>query len=112
MHVEMYSTKFWDIDAGVSERFSFTSPSTRVLSSDDCVPTTGYSGFTVDVYRVFRKPGSSDVVKRETQRVTYIPADTVICAAPPTEPTEPPSGGSNGGSGGGGSNSGGGGGGN
>lgn len=84
MHVEMYSTKFWDIKAGVSERYNYTSPETRYISSDDCVPTTGYSGFSVDVYRSFRKPGSSELVKKETQSVTYIPADTVICSAPPS----------------------------
>ncbi|MGH3508282.1 MAG: VanW family protein, partial [Nocardioidaceae bacterium] len=84
MHVEMYSTKYWDIDAGVSDRYNLTNPSTRYSSADDCVPTTGYGGFSVDVYRYFRKPGSSELVKKETQTVTYIPADTVICSAPPT----------------------------
>jgi vancomycin resistance protein YoaR len=113
MHVEMYSTKYWDIDAGVSDRYSFTSPSTRYLSTDDCVSTTGYGGFTVDVYRYFRKPGSPRLVKTETQTVTYIPADTVICSAPPSaEPDGGGGGDGNGGDGGGGGPDGSGGGGN
>ena len=79
MHVRMWSTDYWDITAGVSERYDFTPHKTRYDDSDECVPNTGYSGFSVDVYRTFRREGSSEVVKRESQHVTYTPADTVIC---------------------------------
>ncbi len=84
MHVEMFSTKYWDIEAGVSERYNFTAPTTRYSSAADCYATTGYSGFDVDVFRTFREPGSSEVVRKETQSVTYIPLDTVICSSPPS----------------------------
>jgi hypothetical protein len=95
MHVEMYSTKYWDIEAGVSEQYNFRPPSTRHVTTDDCVPTTGYSGFDVDVYRSFYRPGSSNLVKRETIHASYIPADTVICSSPP-DTDESDSGGSGG----------------
>ena len=79
MHVRMWSTKYWDISAGVSERYGFTPPQTRYDDSPGCVPNTGYGGFSVDVYRYFRRAGSSEVVEREKRHVTYTPADTVIC---------------------------------
>ncbi len=79
MHVEMYSTKYWDITAGVSERFDFTSPTTRYDPTDTCVANIGYSGFEVDVYRYFRRAGSPDLVEKETDHVTYTPSDSVVC---------------------------------
>ncbi len=79
MHVRMWSTDYWDIRAGLSEQYAFTSPSTRYGSTDDCVPTTGYGGFSVDVTRILRRVGSDEVVKREVDEVVYTPADTVIC---------------------------------
>ncbi len=83
MHVEMYSTKYWDITAGVSERYNFTSHNTRYDSSDRCVDNVGYGGFEVDVYRSFRRAGSDELVRRESDHVVYTPSDTVICSAPP-----------------------------
>jgi vancomycin resistance protein YoaR len=80
MHVRMWSTKYWDITAGVSERYNFTSPSTRYDSTDECVPTTGYGGFDVDVTRYVRRVGSSQLLRTEVDEVTYTPADTVICS--------------------------------
>jgi vancomycin resistance protein YoaR len=83
MHVRMWSTKYWDIEAGVSGRYNLTSPGTRYDPTDTCVATTGYGGFEVDVKRFVRKVGSSELLRTEVDHVTYTPADTVICAAPP-----------------------------
>ncbi len=83
MHVQMFSTKYWDITAGVSDRYAYTSPDTRYDSSDTCVANTGYGGFQVDVYRYFRRVGSTELVKKETDHVVYTPSDTVICSSPP-----------------------------
>ncbi|HET7690995.1 MAG TPA: VanW family protein [Nocardioidaceae bacterium] len=79
MNVRMWSTKVWDIEAGASDRYAYTSPDTRRLSGPECEPHTGYSGFQIDVYRYFRKPGSTKVVRKETFHTTYTPSDTVIC---------------------------------
>ncbi len=77
--VRMWSTKVWDIESITSERYAFTSPATRVLTGEGCVPNTGYGGFRVDVTRVFREAGESKVVRREVMPTTYTPSDTVIC---------------------------------
>ncbi len=86
MHVQMYSTKYWDIAASVSEPYNFTKPKTRYFpKKKTCVPNDGYRGFDVDVFRYFRKPGSDTLVKTETDHVTYTPSDTVICSRRPAE---------------------------
>jgi vancomycin resistance protein YoaR len=79
MHVRMWSTKYWDITAGVSDRYKITKEKTRHLRGKNCVPHDGYGGFDVDVYRYFRRHGSSDLVRKETMHTTYQPSDTVVC---------------------------------
>ena len=79
MTVKMWSTKRWDIEAGVSERYNFTKAATRTIDDKECTPNEGYGGFDVDVYRYFRKPDSDRLVRRETLHTTYTPSDTVIC---------------------------------
>jgi vancomycin resistance protein YoaR len=80
--VSMWSTKTWDITTSTSGRSAFTSPATRTLTTDDCIPNQGYGGFDVSVYRYFRRPGSSDLVRTERFDTTYTPSDTVICEDP------------------------------
>ena len=77
--VRMWSTDVWDVEALTSERYAPTSPATRVLSGEDCYPNTGYSGFDVDVTRVFRLAGQDEVHHREVMHTTYTPSDTVVC---------------------------------
>jgi vancomycin resistance protein YoaR len=77
--VRMWSTKVWDIESRTSERYAYTAPDTRTLTGEDCYPNDGYSGFQVDVTRVFRRPGQSEVHHTETMHTTYTPSDTVIC---------------------------------
>jgi len=79
MHVRMWSTKYWRIVAGQSERYNFTEPETRRMSGPECVPNDGYGGFDIDVYRTFYRVGSRQVDHRETFSTTYLPSDTVIC---------------------------------
>lgn len=82
--VSMWSTKYWDITTKTGERYNFTSPATRTLDTPDCYPNTGYGGFDINVWRYFRKPGSSDLVRSEKFHTTYTPSDTVICKPPKT----------------------------
>lgn len=77
--VRMFSTKIWDITDTTSDRYAFTSPGTQTLTTDNCVPNSGYGGFQVDVTRIFKRVGSDEVVKRETFHTDYIASDTVIC---------------------------------
>ena len=80
--VRMFSTKVWDIDTTTSDRYAYVPPATRTLSTPDCYPNSGYSGFQVDVKRIFRRAGESAVDHTETFHTDYTPSDTVICKPP------------------------------
>ncbi|WP_137292413.1 VanW family protein [Nocardioides dongxiaopingii] len=80
--VRMFSTKVWDIDTTTGERYAYVGPATRVLDTPDCEPNTGYSGFQIDVTRIFREPGSDEVVRTEKFHTDYTPSDTVVCRPP------------------------------
>jgi len=77
--VQMYSTKYWDITTETSDRYAYVSPATRVLTTPDCYPNAGYSGFQVDVWRYFKKHGESELDHEEKFHTSYTPSDTVIC---------------------------------
>jgi len=88
--VTMYSTKVWDIESVTSERYNYRAPATRVIYDDPtCEPHTGWSGFDVDVTRIFRKPGSEAVVKREKYHTAYTASDSVECRTTPKPPPSP-----------------------
>ena len=94
--VQMWSTKVWDIESQTSARYGYVSPGTRYMQTADCEPNTGWSGFQVDVTRVFRKHGSSTVDHTEKFHTNYTPADTVVCGPPPSaKPPAKPGGGAN-----------------
>ena len=80
--VSMWSTKTWDITTSTSDRYNYTTEETRRVDTLQCHPNDGYGGFDVDVYRYFREPGSSELVRTEKFHTSYIPSDTVICTNP------------------------------
>lgn len=80
--VRMFSTKYWDIESRTSGRYNYRAPVTRTLSTPDCEPFTGYSGFDVDVTRVFRRHGEDEVHHTEKFHTSYTAADSVVCKAP------------------------------
>lgn len=80
LHVRMWSTKTWDIVSKSSKRYAVTQPKTRHLSGPTCEPVTETaSGFQIDVYRRFFKPGSKALDHEEKFHTTYIPIDRVVC---------------------------------
>ena len=79
----MWSTKYWDITAGVSDRYNVTKEETRYIQGKNCVPHEGYGGFDIDVYRYFRRHGSDELVRKETMHTKYTPSDTVVCGREP-----------------------------
>ncbi|WP_432477290.1 VanW family protein [Nocardioides sp. GXQ0305] len=84
--VSMWSTKTWDITARTGDRYNFTQEQTRRVDTRQCHPNDGYGGFDINVWRDFRRPGSSEVVRSEKFHTTYIPSDTVVCTHPnPTD---------------------------
>ncbi|WP_370249607.1 VanW family protein [Nocardioides sp.] len=80
--VRMYGTKVWDVESVTSDRYAYVAPARRVLDTPDCYPNAGYSGFQVDVTRIFRRPGDDEIVRREVFHTDYIASDTVICRPP------------------------------
>jgi hypothetical protein len=85
----MYSTKIYDIEALTSDRYAYVEPKTRTLYTPDCYPNSGYSGFQIDVTRVFRKKGEDAVVRREVFHTNYTASDTVICRPPGSQDDGP-----------------------
>ena len=83
--VSLYSTKVWDIEARASNRYAYTEPKVRYLQTDDCYAYTGSSGFTIDVFRDFRRAGQEKVVRTEKFHTVYTPSDSVRCGKPPKE---------------------------
>ena len=83
MHVELWSTKVWDIRAGLSARRHFRSAGTQYDGTDKCVPQGAIGGFDIDVYRYFYRPGSDVKVRSETTTAHYQAADHVICGKKP-----------------------------
>ena len=81
MHVEMWSTKYWDIEAGVSAKRNFRTGSTIYDTSPQCTPQAAIQGFDVDVTRTFKQNGQ--VVKTETDTAVYRAGDAVVCGPPP-----------------------------
>ena len=81
--VSMYSTKTWDITAGVGSKTRITQPDTRTLRTEDCEEFDGTTGFDIDVFRYFRRPGSEAIVRTEKFHTTYIAGDNVRCEPPP-----------------------------
>jgi vancomycin resistance protein YoaR len=77
--VRMYSTKYWDITTKTGTPYDYTPFKTRTLTDDDCEPNSGSKGFSIDIWRYWRKHGSTQLVRTEQMHTTYIPADTVIC---------------------------------
>jgi vancomycin resistance protein YoaR len=83
--VSMYSTKVWDIRARTGERYNFTEPKERRVDDVKCHENEGFGGFDINVWRDFRRVGSSEVVRSEKFHTTYTPSDTVICTNPDAE---------------------------
>lgn len=81
MHVQLWSTKIYDVKAGQSARRNFRAPGKQYDDTDRCVPQDPIQGFDIDIYRTFYKAGKK--VKSETDTARYQAADTVICGKKP-----------------------------
>jgi vancomycin resistance protein YoaR len=79
VHVRMWSSKHWDISAGLSKRRHHRPAGKQLDRSRRCSAQPGQPGFDVEVYRYFRRPGAKKVDHKETMRASYLPADRVIC---------------------------------
>ncbi len=80
--VSMWSTKRWDVTALTGPRTGVQQPVVRYDQARSCQRSSGSPGFGVTVVRVFRKPGSGKVLRRETFHTDYRAADAVRCGPP------------------------------
>ncbi|MEP6815851.1 MAG: VanW family protein [Marmoricola sp.] len=80
--VTMWSTKHWDVTARASNRYAKMKPRIRHRHGASCEAAVGYPGFSVDVLRIFRKPGSATVDHQEKTTSVYDPSSTVVCDSP------------------------------
>ncbi len=89
MHVEMWGTKEWDVSSSISDRYNEREPGKRYNDTDECIEQDPMEGFDLDVTRIFRRVGSSEIEKTDVTHVSYVPSDEILCEAPPT-PTPAP----------------------
>ena len=84
--VEMWSTKVYDIKAGLSAKRNIRQPTLRYDPTDRCVPQSPSKGFDVDVFRYFYQGGKR--VKTETDTAVYRATDEVRCEKKPEKKTD------------------------
>lgn len=83
VRVSFWSTKRWEITSQTSGRSNYRTPTTVYDPSPGCVPQDANSGFDVTVTRLFYKPGSTALVKKQSWSTTYIAEDKVVCGPKP-----------------------------
>jgi hypothetical protein len=90
--VTFYGTKRYEIESLTSERYDITSPAVQEKPDDgDCTPSSGSSGFSVTVTRVFKDLNSGAEIKREQFRTRYAAQPTVRCIPVPAPAPASPS---------------------
>ena len=80
--VRMFSTKYWNITTKTGAPYDYTDFKTRTIDTAGCHENSGSKGFQIDIWRYWRRAGSSELVRTEQMHTTYIPSDTVICTNP------------------------------
>ncbi len=89
--VTLWGTKRYDIDSETSGRYRITSiPPVEYNTASDCHSSSGATGFSIDVKRIFKQGGR--VVKTENFHTVYSPQPPVICGPrpAPTPSASPP----------------------
>ncbi|MDR0366691.1 MAG: VanW family protein, partial [Bifidobacteriaceae bacterium] len=77
--VELWSTKYWTVEAEIGQPYSFTSPKTIDSTAADCKPqSAGGSGFQVDYWRIKTDPNGNAQAK-ETWHWRYQPMNASVC---------------------------------
>ncbi|MDR2372706.1 MAG: VanW family protein [Bifidobacteriaceae bacterium] len=85
--VELWSTKYWTVEAEIGEPYSYTAPRTIESTKSDCKPQSGgISGFQVDYWRVKTDP-EGNAQDRETWHWRYDPMNAIVCKNPDADAT-------------------------
>ena len=81
--VRLWSTDYFEVETGTSERYNFTSPPpARYSQASDCVDNSPSRGFSITTYRKAWDPDGS-LVKDESYPWAYNPSPEVICGPEP-----------------------------
>jgi vancomycin resistance protein YoaR len=75
--VSFWSTKRYDIESQSSERYAVRPIETLTDSGPDCIPMGGAEGFSIDVWRIFKKDGKE--IRRQKFHTTYAPEPKLTC---------------------------------
>lgn len=77
--VQLWSTKYWDVQAEIGEPYAYESPRTIHSSGAACKEqSAGGSGFQVDYWRIKTDPDGNEQPK-ETWHWAYAPMNAIIC---------------------------------
>ncbi|MFC4015855.1 VanW family protein [Nonomuraea purpurea] len=75
--VDFWSTKRYEIESQSSERYNVKPIKSIKDSGDECIPMEGVEGFTIDVWRIFKKDG--EVVRKQRFNTVYDPEPRLTC---------------------------------
>jgi hypothetical protein len=76
------------VSSSISDRYNERDPGKRYNDTEECIEQAPMEGFDIDVTRIFRRVGASEIEKTDVTHVSYVPSDEILCEAPPT-PTPP-----------------------
>ncbi len=86
VHVQLWSTEYWDVDITSSSHYNITSPRTIYNERDECTPeSAGPSGFTIDINRTVARGGEVNEQYSGGYSWTYSPWNRIVCGPPPSE---------------------------
>ncbi|MFI6291975.1 VanW family protein [Nonomuraea sp. NPDC050790] len=77
--VQFWSTKRYDIESESSGRYNVKSFPTLSESGPECQPMSGVEGFTIDVWRIFKRDGK--VLRKQKFTTVYQPEPKLTCDA-------------------------------
>jgi len=75
--VNFWSTKRYDIESRSSGRYAIQGYETIKDSGPDCIPMPGAEGFSIDVWRIFKKNGKE--IRRQKFHTVYSPEPKLTC---------------------------------
>ncbi|MGC5011008.1 VanW family protein [Streptosporangium sp. DT93] len=76
--VSFWSTRRYEIESVSSERYDLVPFGSATGSGPDCIDMVGQQGFTIDVWRVFKKDGKE--IKRVKKTTVYKPETNLKCS--------------------------------
>lgn len=75
--VQFWSTKRFEIESKSSQRYNVRGFPSLEESGPECIPMGGVEGFTIDVWRIFKKDG--ETIKKQKFHTVYAPEPKLDC---------------------------------